>query len=130
MSYVAALHVYRIQLGAKLIRCLSPLWLGQGRSCYKGGGGGLHNPCCRAPGEVLHGAWYSVGGGQFGLKKMPCAHPVHYLALPNPNSPNEDSIGTELVAKGPCTMHPVHPALHRLLLRDPREGGGVGTRPR
>ena len=39
MSFVAALHLYRIKLGTKLIRSLHPLWLGQGRSLYKGGGG-------------------------------------------------------------------------------------------
>ena len=41
MSYVATLHLYSIKLGAKLIRSLHPLWLGQGRSLYKGGGGVL-----------------------------------------------------------------------------------------
>ena len=38
MSYVAALHLYRIKLGTKIIRSLRPL--GQGRSFYHGGGGG------------------------------------------------------------------------------------------
>ena len=36
MSYVAALHLYRIKLGTKLIRSLHLLWLGQGHSLYKG----------------------------------------------------------------------------------------------
>ena len=39
MSYVAALHLYRIKLGTKLIWSLRLLQLGQGRSFYKGGGG-------------------------------------------------------------------------------------------
>ena len=37
MSYVAALHLYRIKLGTKLIS-LRPLYLGQGCGYYKGGG--------------------------------------------------------------------------------------------
>ena len=36
MSYVAALHLYRINSGPKLTRSLRPLWLGQGRSFYGG----------------------------------------------------------------------------------------------
>ena len=35
-DYMAALHLYRIKLGTKLIRSLRPLWLGQGRSHYNG----------------------------------------------------------------------------------------------
>jgi hypothetical protein len=41
MSYVATLHLYRIKLGTKLVRSLRPLWLGQGRSLYKGAWGVL-----------------------------------------------------------------------------------------
>ena len=36
MSYVAALRLYRIKLGTKLIRSLRPLWLGQGGSFDNG----------------------------------------------------------------------------------------------
>ena len=46
MSYVAALHLYPIKLGPKLIQSLHLPWLGQGRSLYKGereGGGGYPN---------------------------------------------------------------------------------------
>ena len=42
MSYVAALHLYRIKLGTKSIRSLRLLQLGQGRRLYKGGGGYVH----------------------------------------------------------------------------------------
>ena len=40
MSYVAALHLYRIKLGTKFIQ----LQLGQGRGLYRGGGG--VTKCC------------------------------------------------------------------------------------
>ena len=38
MSYVAALHLYRIKLGTKLIRSLRPPRPGQGRGYHKGRG--------------------------------------------------------------------------------------------
>ena len=53
MSYVAALHLYRIKLGTKLIRSLHPLWLGQGRSLYKGGGGLPGGGAAGAPAGVV-----------------------------------------------------------------------------
>ena len=48
MSYVTALHLYRIKLGTKLLRSLRLLQLGQGRSLYGGGGGDETNTQDRA----------------------------------------------------------------------------------
>ena len=68
MSYVAAQHVYRIKLGTKLIRSLRLLWLGQGRSYYKGGGGGDQSDLNHSV-AIGSGCVTRWGGGGSGTQK-------------------------------------------------------------
>ena len=67
-------HLYRIKLGAKLIRSLRPLQLGQGRSYYKGGGGvrDVHGSASKGVGLIDHDMSHqcSLGGVQKGVEGL------------------------------------------------------------
>ena len=84
MSYVAALHLYRLKSGTKLIQSLRPLQVGQGRSFYKRGGGDIR---AVSPSGALHQKppqpnW--GGGGEGGVWTP--THPEFSKTPPHPRS--------------------------------------------